>query len=80
MPHTVAASKKQRDWMLIGNQANIEGRYYRGDLDMGTARAAKPTYTATWHPNNGPVVTLARGSGEKVYKACVRHYQANYRA
>ena len=39
---------------------------------MGTARAAKPTYTATWHPNNGPVETLARGSAGQTYLACVR--------
>ena len=80
VPQTVDASTKQRDWMLIGSQANIEGGYYRRDLDLGTARAAQPTFTATWHTNNGLVVTLARGSGEKVYKACVWHYQANYRA
>ena len=66
--------------MLIGSQANIEGGYYRREMDMGTATAAQPTYTATWHPNTGPVMTLARANGDKAYWACVKHYQANYRA
>jgi hypothetical protein len=48
VPRTVDAAKKQRDrWALIGSQANIEGGYYRGDLDMSTAREAQPTFTAT---------------------------------
>lgn len=80
-PQTVAAAEKQCDrWLLIGNQANIEGGFYRGDLDMSTARAARPTFIATWHPNTGPVEMLARGGPEQAYLANLRHYQANYRA
>ena len=80
-PQTVDAAKKQRDhWLLTGNQANIEGGYYRGDLDMSTARDARPMFIATWHPNIGPVETLARGGPEQAYLANLRHYQANYKA
>jgi hypothetical protein len=48
VPQTIDAAKKQRKtWLLIGSQANIEGGYYRRDMDMGTATAEQPTYTAT---------------------------------
>jgi|SRR3954449_6043725 hypothetical protein len=62
VPRTIDESKKVRKvWMLIGSQADIEQGYYRREMDMGTATAAEPTFTATWHPNNKPVETLVRG-------------------
>jgi hypothetical protein len=80
VPQTIAAAKKRRNvWLLIGSQANIEGGYYRRDMDMGTASAEQPTYTATWRPNVGDVVKLVRASGDKAYDECVRHCQANCR-
>jgi hypothetical protein len=81
VPRTVDASKKQRKtWYLMGSQANVDGGYYRREMDVETGTAAEPTYTATWHPRNGPAEVLIRGSGGQVYWACVRHYQANYSA
>jgi len=80
VPPTVDQAKKQRrTWLLILSRSTIEQGYYRREIDMSTARAAEPTFTATWHPNNGPVVTLVRGSDGDSYWACVRHFQANFR-
>ncbi|WP_071289058.1 hypothetical protein [Mycolicibacterium llatzerense] len=79
VPRTIEASKTQRDWCLTGSQADIESGYYRRDLDMSTAGNAQPTYTATWHPLDGPEQVLTRGSGADAYDACVRHYQAGAR-
>jgi hypothetical protein len=56
------------------------GGHYRREMDVETATAAEPTYTATWHPRNGPAQVLIRGSSGQAYWACVRHYQANYSA
>jgi hypothetical protein len=70
---------RSRTWLLIGTQANIEQGYYRRELDMNTARSAEPTFVATWHPNNGPVVTLVRAHEHVAYLAHVRHFQANFR-
>ena len=72
-----AAAKQDRIWYKIGQQANVDGGYYRNEMDMDTAAAAKPTYTATWHPKNGPAEVLTRGTFGQAYWACVRHYQAN---
>lgn len=81
VPGTVDASKKQRKtWYLMGSQANVDGGYYRREMDVDTATAAEPTYTATWHPRNVPAEVLIRGSSGQTYWACVRHYQANYSA
>jgi hypothetical protein len=81
VPRTVDASKKQRKtWYMMGSQANVDGGYYRREMDVETATAAQPTYTATWHPRNGPAEVLIRGSSGQAYWACVRHYQANYSA
>jgi len=81
VPRTVEAAKKQRKvWLPIGSQANTDGGYYRRDLDMNTAKSAPPTFTATWHPTNGPMSTLARASVDHAYYACVRHCQASCNA
>jgi len=48
-------------------------------MDMSTARAVEPTFTATWHPNKGPAVILVRAHDREVYEVCVRHFQANFR-
>jgi hypothetical protein len=81
VPRTVDASKKQRKtWYMMGSQANVDGGHYRREMDVETATAAEPTYTATWHPRNGPAKVLIRGSSGQAYWACVRHYQANYSA
>ena len=78
VPRTIDAAKKQRNiWYMIGSQANVEGGYYRRDMDMDTA--ADPIYTATWNPKNAPAELLTRGTGDHAYFACVRHYQANYK-
>jgi hypothetical protein len=81
VPQTVDESKKRRrEWLMILSHAtNVEQGYYRREMDMSTRGAAEPTFTATWHPNNGPVVPLFRGSDGDVYWACVRHFQANFR-
>lgn len=79
-PRTVDQMKKQaRTWHLVLSRATIEQGYYRREMDMSTARETEPTIVATWHPNNGPVVTLTRGHGLAAYKACVQHFQANFR-
>ncbi|WP_155765882.1 hypothetical protein [Mycobacterium colombiense] len=81
VPRTVDAAKKQsKIWYLIGSQANVDGGCYRREMDMNTAAAGEPTYTATWNPINGPAELLTRGTGGQAYWACVRHYQANYSA
>lgn len=79
VPKTIAESKKRREWMLIGSQANIDQGYYRRDMDMNTAADAVPTMTATWHPTDGPAETLIRSNARDVYWACVKHFQANFR-
>lgn len=80
VPQTVDGAKKQRrTWLLISSHATIEQGYYRREMDVSTARAAEPTFTATWHPKNGAVVTLTRASDHIAYEACVRHFQANFR-
>jgi hypothetical protein len=80
VPQTVDEMKKRRrEWRLILSHSTIEQGYYRREMDMSTGRAAEPTFTGTWHPNNGPVVTLVRASDSEVYWACVRHFQANFR-
>jgi hypothetical protein len=79
VPRTIDAAKKQsKIWYPIGNQANVDGGYYRRDMDMDTGAAAEPTYTATWNPKNSPAELLTQGTGGQAYWACVRHYQANY--
>jgi hypothetical protein len=79
VPKTVAAMKKQRDWWFTGSQAEIESGYYRLDIDKRTASAThpQPTYTATWHPNNGPVERLKRAYRDSAHTSCVRHYEAS---
>jgi hypothetical protein len=80
VPQTVDEMKKRRrEWLLIISHATIKQGYYRREMDMSTASAAEPTFTATWHPKNGAVLRLVRGTGGKAYSACVRHFQANFR-
>lgn len=43
VPRTIAAAKKQRDWLLVGSQANVDDGFYRRDMDMSTRRADQPT-------------------------------------
>lgn len=79
VPRTNDEARKQRKtWYKTGNQANADDGHYRAEMDMETATAAEPTYTATWHPSNGPAELLIRGNGGQVYWACVRHHQAKY--
>jgi len=79
-PRTVDQMKKQsKTWHLALSQATIEQGYYRREMDMNTAMDTQPTIVGTWHPNNGPVVQVARGRGIAVYKACVEHFQDNFR-
>ena len=79
VPQTVDQMKRRRhEWLLIVVHATIEQGYYWREMDMSTGRAAEPTFTATWHPKNGPVVTLARAHDLEAYFACVRHFQANF--
>lgn len=60
-PRTVDQMKKQvSTWYLVLSHATIEQGYYRREMDMSTARETESTIVATWHPNNGPVVTLTR--------------------
>jgi hypothetical protein len=80
VPRTTDAAKKQsKIWYLIGSQANVDGGYYRRAMDMDTAAAPEPTYTATWNAINSPTELLTRGTAGQAYWACVRHYQANYK-
>ena len=79
VPRTVDDKKKRRrEWLEIDGRGDAKDGYYRMDMDMdmATARAAEPTYAATWHPNHGPVEELLRGTGSQAYWACVRHNQA----
>lgn len=77
VPQTIDQAKKQRDlWLLTGSQANVEGGYYRRDMETETAAAERPTYIATWQPDNGDSETLVRGSGDEAYTACVKHYHS----
>lgn len=79
VPKTVAEAKKQRrTWQLIEIQGYGAGGHYWRRMDMSTSWAAQPTFTATWHPDNGPPVELARASDHDAYYACVRHHQANW--
>ena len=80
VPRTTDAAKKQsKIWYLIGSQANVDGGYYRRDMDMDTAAAAEPTFTATWNAINSPAELLTRGTAGRAYWECVRHHQANYK-
>lgn len=78
VPKTNAAMTRQRTWHIVGSQANVEGGYYRRDLDMSTSTLPEMTYEASWNPTNGPREVILRGSGGQTYTACVKHYQANY--
>ena len=74
IPRTVDERKKYANvWYPIDSQANVEGGYYRRDIVIETITSARPLYTATWHPVNGPVKLLLRDSGPKAYAACVQH-------
>lgn len=76
VPRTVDQAKKDRTWYLVGSQADVAGGYYRREVDEGTSLGAPPTYTASWHPDNCPIQTLAtNASSNQAYQACVRHYQ-----
>lgn len=76
VPRTVDEAKKERNWCLVGSQADGLGGFYRREVDEGTPLGVQPTYTATWHPTNGPVQTLAaHASSNQAYQACVRHHQ-----
>ena len=44
---------------------------------MDTAAAARPTFTATWHPNHGPVETLAQAVARNL-RGVRAAYQANF--
>lgn len=80
VPRTVDEMKKDRDWCLIASQADVKDGFYRRELDDRTPIGAQPTYTATWHPVNGPVQTLAaRASSNQAYQACVRHHRNHQR-
>jgi hypothetical protein len=80
VPRTVDEGKKRRrEWLLILSHATIKQGYYRREIDMSTARAVEPTFTATWHPNKGPAVILVRAHDREAYEVCVRHFQANFR-
>jgi hypothetical protein len=79
VPRTVDASKKQsKIWYRMGSQADAEDGYYRREMDVDTATATEPMYTAVWHPRNGAAELLVRGNGSQAYLACVRHHQAKY--
>jgi tRNA(Arg) A34 adenosine deaminase TadA len=80
VPRTVDEMKRRRrEWLVILSHATINQGYYRREVDMSTARAVEPTFTATWHANGGPVVTLVRAHDREAYEVCVRHFQANFR-
>lgn len=77
VPTTVDEAKKSREWCLTASQANVKGGFYWRELDKNASKGGRPTYTATWHPNGGPVQTLAaKVSSNQAYQACVRHFQA----
>ncbi|MCV6962550.1 hypothetical protein H7J50_01775 [Mycobacterium intermedium] len=79
VPKTVAEAKKQRrTWQLIEIHWYGTGGHYWRRMDMSTLWAAQPTFTATWHPDNGPPAELARANDHDAYYACVRHHQANW--
>ena len=62
VPRTIDAAEQRASGLLIGSQANIEGGYYRREMDMGSpGRRSRPT------PQRGTRTTaLSRHSAERV--------------